>query len=382
MATPGTALIKRVDELTSTAIQKVEVLKKAFEALREACNLLSPVASVDHIMPMHQVSLRAVMLDSSVDQNGNGADCYRDPRFCKAGEVALGKNALMKLMAGAGVQVVDRQRLDDRSDPNYCEVQVTLAVRDFDGTMRQMMATKEMDLRTGSPETLKPEKVNNEKTGRMIPFDDSALSDKRRHIQSHAETKAIERGLRAIFALKQKYTVDELKRPFVVPKLVANLDPSDPETKTALIQHALSGETRLYGPPPASSGRPTLAPASPALTGGETIDTKTGEVITPDDPDDFGEPPAPEPEEPIAAHLCATCPCGCQNQTTPEVAARTLASSGAVRCGACYPWSARFDVTRHKDLGPLGMPKFPDVDGPKGVAAHRTFSAGRKAGAR
>src|SRR3990172_9400575 len=111
---PGTAVARRevVEGLPSRPLQKIEDLADALEGLRERANLVCPVASVDHIMAMHQVSLRAVMLDPE-------HDCYSDPRFCKPNERAPGKTALAKVMAAAGAQVLKRDRLDDPSDPNY-----------------------------------------------------------------------------------------------------------------------------------------------------------------------------------------------------------------------------------------------------------------------
>jgi len=241
-------------------VHDVEELARALTDWQRTANVLSPLAAVDHIMPLHQVSLRVVTIDASIDpQSGNGPECYRDPRFCKAGEVALGKNALAKIMGAAGVQIVSRRRLDDHSDPYYCEVEVVLAMQDFDGTYRQIIATKEMDLRAGAPETMKPEKDRQgTKTGRLVAYDDSALADKRRHIQSHAETKAIERGIRLLFSLRQKYSLEDLKKPFVVPKLVGALDPSDPGDREALRQHALGNQMALYGPQPAGRQVRTL----------------------------------------------------------------------------------------------------------------------------
>lgn len=233
----------------SHPIAAVDELTQALERMSKTMNVLSPVAAVDSIMALHQVSLRIVKVDGTVDTNGNGPECYFDKRFCKPGEVALGKNALGKIMAAAGVQIASRRRLDDHSDPNYCEIEVVLAVRDFDGTLRQVIASKEMDLRPGAPETMKPEYVSQQKTGRMVAQEDTAIADKRRHIQSHAETKAIERGLRLMFSLRQKYTTADLAKPFVIPKLVSNLDPKDPEQKAALIAHALGGQAALFGPP-------------------------------------------------------------------------------------------------------------------------------------
>jgi hypothetical protein len=281
-------------------INAVEELARALEQMSKTANVLSPVAAVDSIMALHQVSLRVVKVDGTVDSNGNGPECYFDKRFCKPGEVALGKNALAKIMGAAGVQIASKRRLDDRSDPNYCEVEVVLAIRDFDGTLRQVIASKEMDLRPGAPETMKPEYVNSQKTGRMVAQEDTAIADKRRHIQSHAETKAIERGIRLLFSLRQKYTAAELQKPFVVPKLVPALDPSDPEQKAALIQHALGGQAALYG------GPRTVEPARMLKAAGDDYEEETVDLgAMPEAPKDA--PPAPPelpPEEP------AEPPCG------------------------------------------------------------------------
>ena len=366
-AAPSKALVK-VAEIPMHPLARVEELRAAFEGLRDRFNILSPVAQVDHLMPMHQVSLRAVLIDVTVDGYGSGPEVYRDPRFCAKDEVALGKNALAKLMAAAGVQIVSKQRLDDRSDPNYCEIEVALAVRDFDGSHRQVIATKEFDLRPGAPETMKPAKdAEGKKTGKLVPYEDTALADKRRHIQSHAETKAIERGLRLLFALPQKFKVATLARPFVVPKLVPALDPTDPETKTALIHHALAGETALFGAPRALPARTLrevperaareshdVGPMSPPDVG----ETPSEPEAPADDPADFELADLASPE-PVAVCSC-TCGGGCQAEISAEVAAATIEKVGAPRCRTCYPGKA-FDVKRHLGLTTLGLPKWPKL---------------------
>lgn len=350
----------------------------AFEYAERNYNLVNGMQHLDHIMPMHQVSFRAEHIDSTVDNLGAGADCYRDPRFCKGNERALGKRALSKLMGVAGVQILGKQRLDDRSEPNYCEIEARLAIRDLDGTYRQVIATKQLDLRPGAPDTMKPEKDGQgNKTGRMIAYTDSALADKRRHIQSLCETEAIERALRLILNLKQKYTVDELAKPFVVPKLVADLDPNDPEAKTALINHALAGETLLFGSRPLPPPPPRLASAPPpleagagqgAITSGDVID---GEVSDPEPTAEdrravLGQPVREEeeppefadvPEAPKAAapqHGVCGCVCGHQKSLGEREAAIVKDRFGSDRCYACLPGTL-FDEKAHAELGSKKM---------------------------
>jgi len=351
--------------LPTQPVGSVEQLRAAFEALSASANVICPIAAVDHIMPMHQISLRAVVVDPTVDSYGAGPECYRDPRFCKGDEVALGKNALSKIMAAGGVQIVDKRRLDDRSDPHYCEIEVVLGVRDFDGTPRQVIATKEMDLRSGAPETMKPEKDSQGgKTGRLVPYEDTALADKRRHIQSHAETKAIERGIRLLFSLRQKYSAKDLAKPFIVPKLVPALDPEDPDQKAALIRIVEGSSGALYGRPPQEAYKDRLRGALKSAVDRELpearvlVDATPERALSPaeqlgDDGLDFDEPPAAA----APVHICG-CPCSCQAEITAEIAKLTIDRTGSPRCGACFP-GRLFSYEPHKHLATLQLRQYP-----------------------
>jgi hypothetical protein len=254
-------------------------------------------------------------------------------------------------------------------------MEITIGMRDFDGTQRQVIKAKEMDLREGAPETLKPEKDGSgKKTGRMVAYEASALADKRRHIQSHAETKAFYRALRTILSIKQKYTLKELERPFVVPKLVPALDPNDPDQKRALIGMAVGGEAALFGqrrqleagsvPPDVRMLKdvtpgPTNGNAAP-LPKGASAAAAAEDEDQGDDADDF-ELPDQLGETDAPPKFVCECPCGDQVGLPEEVAKITKERVGASRCKACYP-GAGFDFEKHKDLRTLGLPAFPKLD--------------------
>lgn len=191
----------------------------------------------------------------------------------------------------------------------------------------------------------------------------SALADKRRHMQSLAETKALYRALRLILQLKQKYTVKELERPFVVPKLVPALDPADPVQKQALIEMAMGGLSavgRLYGHGGGSMRE--LKDAKPAPPDqSDRTDVNENFTMTPEvdkfDENDFDAPEFPITEpDPI---VCA-CPCGCQLELEKRVAVTGIERIGTARCAECYP-ARRFDAKRHNDVGDLKIPKYPGL---------------------
>jgi len=355
------ALAKReVGLLPAEPLEKIKDVQDAFERLGGAVNLVTPVATVDSIMPLHKISLRAVVIDATVDGKGNGSEVYKG-KFCADNERALGKVALEKIMAAAGVQILGTRRMDDRSAPLYCEFEVTLCTRDFDGTYRQVSKTKAVDLRDGSPEA---------KT--ILAFNSGAvlLGEARKHILSNCETKAQLRALRTLLSIKQKYTLKELERPFVVPKLVPALDQSDPDQKRALIAIAAGGERALFGVQSAEANAaarllveapsvPVALPAAsnpPPPVGATPVSEETPDDDEPDDLSDFQAINIPASETP---QVC-DCPHGCQTEVRIEAAKVTKELYDAVRCAACFP-GKRFNVDMHKDVKDLRLPKAPTL---------------------
>ncbi|HET6373227.1 MAG TPA: hypothetical protein VFG76_07965 [Candidatus Polarisedimenticolia bacterium] len=378
-------------DLPSEALRTVEEYLEVMERLRDKYNVIEPFTGAGALLPLHKIALAVITIDPTVDEKGNGPECYRDRRFCGDDEVALGKVALMALRNAAAAVPVMRKRLDDRSEMNYWEIEFTLALRNIDGTVRSVTRAKEMDMRDGSPETLKPEwkKENNKnvKTGNMVPLDPSALSDKRRHGQSRAETLAEERCIRDLLKLRQKYTVAELKRPWIVPRLVPDLDANHPMDRQVLLGIAGGVTGLLYGTAPAQLGAGELRalPAPPAsralLTTGEVVDRETGEVLREPPParppvedlSDLGEPvsPAPEPEYPT--HECG-CPCGDLTVLSDQLASYTEEKLGVKRCRSCFPWNAQYKLAAHQGLKNLELPKFQGMDGQKAGLAYKEWA--------
>ena len=346
----STQAMTRVQDLSLEPVERIEELREQIQKLQGRANLVCPVSTVDAILKLHRLSLRVVTVDSTVDAKGNGREVYKG-NFCEANERALGKVALDKIDAAAGMQLLGRRRLDDNSHPWYCEIEVTKALRDYDGTWRQTTKAKAVDLREGSAaaENLK-----------KYP---AVLAQARSVIQELTETKAGLRATRTLLSLRQKYTVEELSRPFVVPKLVPNLDPSDPDQKQALIGMATGREHALFGPKPGEEVRelrdvtppppvrPQPAQASPAPP-------PPAPAQAAEEDDDFEMADFNAKDEP--GIIVCLCPCGDQMQVTEAVAQATTDKVGAVRCSECFPGKG-FDYERHKNLKTLRLPKFPDV---------------------
>ena len=240
----STALTKQADEAlpgapVSTALQVRETIEK----LRGQFNVLTPAVVIDHIPAMHRVSFGVVPFGPD--------DVYGDPKgfkppFLNDNERAPNKVGLLKLLAAAGGKVISSVRLDDRKDPLVCEFQVTIDIVQLDGNIARSIATKRLDFSDGSAQ--------------ISAMKDKQLVQQRQMIAELAESKAMNRAIRAALQLKQKYTVQELARPFVIPKLVVDLDMSDPLIRQMAAAKALGIEAQLYGPPLAG-GFPTALPA-------------------------------------------------------------------------------------------------------------------------
>lgn len=215
----------------------IEEVQKAFVAASKSGNLLAPMARVDYVPDLHSLSLRIVNLELSE----HGGDLYQDSDSRGKDEWSLSGRALDKIAAAAGISwdVVLSGRLDDRSDPLYCHYRAVGWVVDFDGTRRQISGEKEIDFRDGSPQIAK-----------MKP---GAVSRASAFILPLAESKAKNRAIRHALSVKSKYSMEELRRPFVVPKLVFTGEGcTDPEIKRMIaeriVDRAMGVQQQIYGP--------------------------------------------------------------------------------------------------------------------------------------
>jgi hypothetical protein len=381
-----------LSNLPKAPLDKLDSLNELFLTLRDKVNFLCPLASVDNILPMHQVSLRAVYINPEVNAKGVGPECYRGKAFCDEDEVALGKVALDKLEAAAGVRRIGGGRTDDRTEPHFCEFNVILEITDFDGTKRTGVGTRALDLRDGGPDATKTDYVGGQT--KLVPLSVANLLAKRQHMLALCETKARLRALRELLGLQQKYSLEDLSKPFVIPKLVPHLDPNDPETKSALIATALGQTPQLYGKPTEILGSGQLPPE-------QMPPIKQVEGTTVNDPDETGNDdtksvaqasaptsaPAPSAAEtdddlgnfkpPIGAPeaVCA-CPCGHQKEITKEREAATINHVGSARCPECFP-GRYFNLELHKDLTTLELKGYPGGLTPKEAAKMAKADAAR-----
>lgn len=207
-------------------------------------HILSPAISFSGLPAQHELMASMVKLNP----DPSAGDVYQDNLFIKGQDVAIAKIGLSKIAQCAGISI-DTERTDTRTVPHYWEVKATATWIGFDGTPQRCQATVEYDLRDGSP--------------RLKGFTANQIEQARKHGMAGAETRAINRAIRQ-FGIRQKYTKQELEKPFVVLRVRFVPDMSDPVTRAAVVQQKLAGTSALY---PHAALPPITAPAAESIDG-------------------------------------------------------------------------------------------------------------------
>lgn len=172
----------------------------------------------------------------------------------------IGKTALNRIGKAIGINWDTRlsHRTDDGKDPCFASYKAVGHYRDFDGTWRTVEGEKQMDLRDGS------ERAKSMKSGE--------LSEARKFIAEHAQTKAQLRAIRSI-GIETSYEPEYYEDPIICARLIFTGRSDNPEIQARFAELTavamLGGTNMLYG------DRPQLPPIGPPsadteATAGET----------------------------------------------------------------------------------------------------------------
>src|SRR6185295_13684583 len=158
-----------------------------------------------------------------------------------------------------------------------------------------IVGEKEMDLREGSAQVqalwdrYKAKKAAFERKGWKTPNEPTGqIREMRLHILGHAETKAQLRAIRSL-GIKTSYTVEELRKPFVVARLMWTGQTDDPQLRgifaEKIADSMLSGRRALFGQGGESFAPNRSGPAPLKLAGAPPV----GSVALDEDDDGYGD---------------------------------------------------------------------------------------------
>jgi hypothetical protein len=278
-------------------------LQKNLEDYATKYNFLSPVVSIEWIPDFYSISAVRVPVDTRPMQDGGEVFEVGWAKEDADKKFALSKAPIDRIAMAAGADIIQVQRTDDRTDPHYCECSATVSIPDVGtGRARRVQGTAEIDLRKGSAlceklirenekayerKCKKAERENwkypPKRTDPMV-----RIGEMRAMLVRRCETAAILRAYRRGFGIKPHYTGAELRKPFLILRLVESGQSDDPQMRRAYQQMALA---RMAGAADALFGyrdRPqevVTATAIPSDDGvdrdndpSQYVDPETGEV--------------------------------------------------------------------------------------------------------
>ena len=218
----------------------------------ERFNLLVPMQTVAEIADIHKPVMNAVQIstnlsDKEIYLQEKPKDAWKGRPAIPAG-YALTKKGLNKLMRAAGIKILGTRPIIPSTCQKCAEVnrsigrpvncgscgnkdvkfEARISVPQLTGENIEIVAHKEIivqDVTEGMTELQRKE---------FLKFRSEMC-----------ETKAINRALRAAMHIKSTYTIEELRKPFVVAYLVPNLNNED--VKAEAIRHMFTSAQELYG---------------------------------------------------------------------------------------------------------------------------------------
>ena len=229
-------------ESTNPMVEIIQCVQRDIQTLRNTAHILTPMArtKIDSVAVGKIPVLRVATISSNPDDH----EVYEIKQL--PGKFALTKVALMRLEAMAGITnwatSIEHGRLPDGSeDPLFVKATASAQIEDIDGTIRNQLQNFELNLNDKSPQSEKMVKLKDGKR------DQKELTQARQYIVQLAESKAMNRVRRVLLNLQSTFTRDELKKPFVVMRLVdAPLDASDPLIKKLLVMKQLKISSEMY----------------------------------------------------------------------------------------------------------------------------------------
>lgn len=237
--------------------------------LERKFNVLTPFTAISGLAPRFVIKFVSITLSTDPADG----DCYTGLPWLKKDEYAPSKGGLRKFADALGISDMT-ERTDPRTIQFLWEFRATCGYRSYDGSTITRQATKEWDLRDGSPQ--------------MKGWTQNQIEEGRKHGLRNCEARAINAAIRECgVGIKQKYSKAELAKPFVILKVAYDPDMSDPVTRQLVTERALSSTAQLY---PVTRPAPAEAPEPPQ----EARSVGRGSTVAkPEDPEPAAEDAPP-----------------------------------------------------------------------------------------
>lgn len=202
------ALIK----LTEQTINNNTALSAFIDKAKQQTICLMP-ETVQFVDPALKFGAALVSVNTAVDTYGNNKDIYKN----ESGSYCLHLSKINEISQHLGIQIIDsrilERKCDERGRVTFIEHQVKGRLRYVDGSVKEDVATGKYDFFRDVDSLGKGDPENKQVKGR------------RKHAEALAESNAKTRLFNKLnFKLPSSYTLDELKKPFLVPFIIEDKD--------------------------------------------------------------------------------------------------------------------------------------------------------------
>lgn len=165
--------------------------------------------------PAMKFGAAIVSVDVSLDSYGNNKDIYKN----ESGGYCLHLSKINEIAQQAGVQITDsrilERKVDERGRVTFIEHHVKGRMRSVDGSIKEDVATGKYDYFRDMEKYVK-------RDGSLI---EGMIKSRRSHAEALAESNAKTRLFNKLVAkLPSSFTLDELKKPFLIPYVIEDKD--------------------------------------------------------------------------------------------------------------------------------------------------------------
>lgn len=156
-----------------------------------------------------------VSVDLNLDSYGSNKDIYKN----ESGGYCLHLSKINEIAQQSGVQITDsrmlERKVDERGRVTFIEHQVKGRMRSVDGSIKEDVATGKYDYFRDMEKYVK-------RDGSLI---EGMIKSRRSHAEALAESNAKTRLFNKLVAkLPSSFTLDELKKPFLIPYVIEDKD--------------------------------------------------------------------------------------------------------------------------------------------------------------
>jgi hypothetical protein len=208
--------------------------------------LLPSIPVGGSLHPWYKPTASLVQLSANPDDG----DVWKAGKKNDQDVYALSKAGLMKIADAAGISFAPSVRMDDRSNPDYCEIQASGWMLNSMGQRIEKSAIKAFYMPDVEAEAMRT-KARWEKTATEAQLKQlvaGEMAQFRKHLVRRVDTGAKTAVVRELLAVSGNLTAAKIAKPKVCLRFDFVGDMGDPDVKRFMLEQATGARRDLYGP--------------------------------------------------------------------------------------------------------------------------------------